>query len=302
MRQAAEVQENRGARRGAVVEGADRENVAITFLAMLGLTAVVAGVALGTLTSGGLMASLAPARAVGWAVAALVAVAGVWAITVRWRGRSLEAIGLARTSLGLRQFALGVAIGVGAEAVAVGLGAIGGLRLGSGPGVGQPSVWRYAVGVLAFLCSSILQDVLLVSGMMVCLETRLPRWAAIAIPSVIFAALHLGMPNGTVIGVLTTADFGVAFAVLFYYGTARRSLAMPIGLHTAWNVTIAIVLGLPLSGEASSWSFVRHEGGDQLWSGGAYGPEGGLGGLIAIMLVIAVALVLRARNPGYAEH
>lgn len=64
-----------------------RENVAVTFLAVLALTGVVAGAALGPLTSAGLIASLSPARTVGWAVAG-AAVAGARGIMVRWRGRS----------------------------------------------------------------------------------------------------------------------------------------------------------------------------------------------------------------------
>jgi uncharacterized protein (TIGR03382 family) len=80
-------------------------------------------------------------------------------------------------------------------------------------------------------------------------------------------------------------------------GGAQRSLAIPVGIHTAWNVCIAIVLGLPLAGQDSTWALVRHQGGDQLWAGGAYGPEGGLGSLIAILLLIALALILRRRRP-----
>lgn len=273
------------------------ENVWLTFLALLALTAAVAGVALGVLTSGGLMASLAPARAVGWTVAAVLATAGVWGLLVRWRGRTPSAIGLERPVRWLPQFALGAAIGIGAVALAVALSMVGGLRLGSGPAVAPPVAWRFAVGVWAFLCSSILQDVLLVCGLMACLDVRLPRVVAIAIPAAIFAALHLGMPNGTLIGVLTTAAFAVALAALFFYGATRRSLAVLVGVHTAWNVTIAIVLGLPLSGEASSWAFLPHEGGDQLWSGGAYGPEGGLSGLLAVLLMAVVPFVLASHRP-----
>lgn len=180
--------------------------------------------------------------------------------------------------------------------VVAALAAIGGLRLGSGPAVSAPAAWRFAVGVVAFPCSSVLQDVLLLSGMMVCLEARLSRPAVIGIPALIFAALHLRMPNATVFVFLTDAAFAVALAALFVGARARRSLAAPVGLHTAWNVGIAIVLGLPLAGEASSWALVRHEGGVRLWIRGDYGPEGGLSGLLACLLLVGIGLALRSRR------
>jgi uncharacterized protein len=131
-----------------------------------------------------------------------------------------------------------------------------------------------------------------------CLAARWPRPVAIGIPAVIFAGLHLGMPHATVFAVLTDIGFAIALAGLFFWAGPQRSLAAPVGLHTAWNVLIAIVLGLPLTGEASTWAVVRHEGGDQLWAGGEYGLEGGLAGLFAVLLVIAVTLAFRARHIG----
>lgn len=275
-----------------------RENVAVTFLALLLLTGLVAALALGPLTSQGLIPSLSLLATIGWAGAAIAVVAGVWAILIRWRGRSAASVGFTREALRPLPLVVGFGLGSAAVLVAVALGAIGGLRLGSGPEVSHPAAWRFAVGVLAFFLSSIMQDVLLVSGLMVGLDPRLPRAASIGIPAVIFAGLHLGMPNGTVIAPLTDASFAVVLACFFFWGGEQRSLAMPVGIHTAWNAGIAIVLGLPLTGQDSTWAFVRHQGGDQLWAGGTYGPEGGVSGFIAVLLLLALGLILRSRRAG----
>jgi len=61
-------------------------------------------------------------------------------------------------------------------------------------------------------------------------------------------------------------------------------LAIPIGLHIAWNVLLGSMLGLPVSGiQTPALLFVVQRGPDA-WTGGAYGPEGGLLGSLAFLL------------------
>jgi hypothetical protein len=62
-------------------------------------------------------------------------------------------------------------------------------------------------------------------------------------------------------------------------------LALPIGLHLTWNFFQGNVFGFPVSGMASTASFLQIEqGGPVLWTGAAFGPEAGLMGMTAILL------------------
>lgn len=89
----------------------------------------------------------------------------------------------------------------------------------------------------------------------------------------LFAAGHLMNPNRSNLGMLNTFLAGVVLAVAF---RASGDLWFPIGIHYAWNLLL-VAAGADLSGftmRLTKYELVWKVG--PLWSGGAYGPEGGL--------------------------
>ena len=106
--------------------------------------------------------------------------------------------------------------------------------------------------------------------------------AAILPMNVLFAAAHADNQGVSWLGLFNTFLWGVLLsAALLRSGT----LWMPIGLHFGWN-WILPVLGVNVSG------FTMRLTGYQLawqvapvWSGGAYGPEGGLFCTLAVGLL-----------------
>ena len=64
-------------------------------------------------------------------------------------------------------------------------------------------------------------------------------------------------------------------------------LAIPIGLHIAWNFAQGYIFGFPVSGSNEHLSLIAtHQSGPTVWTGGAFGPEGGLMGIFAALLGI----------------
>ena len=114
-------------------------------------------------------------------------------------------------------------------------------------------------------------------------------WPAQIVVGLFFVLTHMGNPG---MEGATRIWAGVnIFAASILFGLAyvrTRSLALPIGLHFMANVTQGIVLGFGVSGaaEPSVLSPVRVAGMDWL-TGGAFGLEASLPGLIAVLALAA---------------
>jgi membrane protease YdiL (CAAX protease family) len=112
------------------------------------------------------------------------------------------------------------------------------------------------------------------------------RWAtviAILIPSVFFGVAHSNNPNATTVSTINTMIFGILFGVAY---ALTGELALPIGLHFAWD--FAQGFGLGRSGDAPNLgAFLVVAEGDpaaRLWTGWPYTVEGGLLGTAAFVL------------------
>ncbi len=98
-------------------------------------------------------------------------------------------------------------------------------------------------------------------------------FAAVLPVGVLFGVLHMGNQNVTLLAVINTVAWGILLGCAFLRSGA---LWLPIGLHFGWNAAMPLI-GVNLSG------FTMGVGGyelrwnaNELWSGGAYGFEGGL--------------------------
>jgi membrane protease YdiL (CAAX protease family) len=100
--------------------------------------------------------------------------------------------------------------------------------------------------------------------------------------SVVFGSLHFFNANATLISTLNLMLAGLFLGFGF---VITGELAIPIGLHIAWNFCQGNVFGFPVSGtNAGATVFAIRQGGPAVLTGGAFGPEGGLLG-VAVMLL-----------------
>lgn len=113
----------------------------------------------------------------------------------------------------------------------------------------------------------------------------------IALTSGFFALTHATAPNATTISTLSIALAGVFLAVGY---VVTGELALPIGVHIAWNFFEGNLYGFPISGTTTTSIVGIEQGGPEMLTGGAFGPEAGLLGVAAILLGI-LATVAWAR-------
>jgi len=114
----------------------------------------------------------------------------------------------------------------------------------------------------------------------------------IALTSGVFAAAHATALNATVVSTASIALAGV-FLALGYVMTGE--LAFPIGVHIAWNFFEGNLYGFPISGSTTTSIVGIEQGGPDLFTGGAFGPEAGVLGVAAIAVGICA-------TAGWAHH
>jgi uncharacterized protein len=73
-------------------------------------------------------------------------------------------------------------------------------------------------------------------------------------------------------------------AVAVFASVGTGELALSIGLHIAWNFFQGYVFGFAVSGARPGGSLIGiQQGGPVPWTGGPWGPEGGLLGLLVLL-------------------
>jgi len=120
-----------------------------------------------------------------------------------------------------------------------------------------------------------------------------PRGAiaiATLLSSLVFGLLHATNPHASA---GSTFNIGVAGLFLAAGILLTGELAIPIGLHIAWNFFQGNVFGFPVSGgDVRAATFIGiQQAGPDLWTGGAFGPEAGLLGLSATLVGILLTAI-----------
>lgn len=106
--------------------------------------------------------------------------------------------------------------------------------------------------------------------------------AAAILSSLGFALAHIYNPSVTTIGLLNIFLGGLFFSLCYL---RSGSLWVAIGAHALWNIVLAKVVGLPVSGVDFGSSILRTPATGPEWlTGGSFGPEGGIAATISLIV------------------
>lgn len=226
--------------------------------------------------------------AIAFAAAALAASA--WAME-RVEDAPLAALGMPLGPGAAGWFGRGFLVGAGIMAAALALLAAGGWLSWDRAAGG---VWGAAGGALeitAILLPVALAEELLFRGYpLQVLAEGAGGAVAIGATALGFAAVHLANPGVDALAVTNLFLAGLVLGVAWW---RTYSLWFATGLHLGWNWVMGVGVDLPVSGIALDVpGFDAALRGPELWTGGAFGPEGGL----AVTLAALGGLIWLART------
>lgn len=167
--------------------------------------------------------------------------------------------------------------------------------------VSSPAWWPFAPGflllllLLGFLLQAGLEEWIVRGYVYRTLKDAWrPRTAALA-SSLVFALLHAANPEISPPALLNILLAGMVLAALVEGSGSLWSATLA---HGVWNFSVACLLSLPISGVRIFHLLDVTIGGDERWTGGAFGPEASLL-LTSLGLPLAVALWWRRSQPDH---
>jgi len=204
------------------------------------------------------------------------------ALTLRLFERvSLAEIGLGWTPASRRHLILGLAGGAGAACLVLALPLAAGAARFTPVAGAEPHLRSMLFLMIILLFGAVGEEILFRGYAFQAMLAVIGPFATILPVGVLFGLLHAANPEVTRLGIINTCLWGV---LLGYSFLRSGDLWLPIGLHLGWNWALPW-FGVSLSGfrmEVTGYALDWRVG--PAWSGGAYGPEGGL--LTTLVVVV----------------
>ena len=244
------------------------------------------------LGSGVAAAGVRPSFAAQVSVELAAALLAGWLVLGLVDRRRLGALGYAADPAAPRDFGTGLLLGMGAIGVAAGVLAVAGSARWVADGGGVPEyVASLARGFAFFAVAAAAEEALFRGYAFQALVQGIGAWPAVLLSSAAFALAHIRNPS---VDAVALANIFAAGVMLGWAYLRTRSLWFCTAVHLGWNWAMSAVLQFPVSGLPRDVPlFDEVSIGPRWFTGGDFGPEGGVAATVAIVLL--TVLLLRAR-------
>jgi uncharacterized protein len=214
-----------------------------------------------------------------------------WVMTRFVDKRSFTSLGFTPKRI-VRDILLGLGIGLGMMVISVAVLWLAGWATLQ---TNVPfSVSVLAIVGIAMLINTVTQEVLVRGYIQQTIQPQSGVVLAVIVSAFIFMLLHLGAIKGAPLPAVNLFAAGILLGVAY---AITNNLWLPIALHFGWNFLQGPVLGLTVSGQSvdSGWK-VFMLAGPNLFTGGAFGLEGGLVATATTVLGLAALLLLGSKG------
>lgn len=197
----------------------------------------------------------------------------------------IAAQGLPLSAGWARHFLVGCGLGV--VMVIIGIIAVAlGARLSFRTTCNLHSLMRVSLVLIVLLAGALAEELMFRGYPFQRLVEAIGAAGSFMVFSVLFGVVHLSNPGASVWGLFNTVAIGLLLAVAYL---RTRALWLPWGIHFAWNATLGLVLGLPVSGIRFFNVAIHGTATGPRWlTGGAYGIEASVPGAVAVLVGLII--------------
>ena len=221
-----------------------------------------------------------------------------------FEGRKIYTLGFTK-NVALKNYLSGFAIGILMVTIVVGIIALfGNIEYveNSQNTSGTGSLFIVIVFLGGYIIQGASEEILSRGWMMQVIGARYWPWLGVLLSSLLFVILHLANEG---INVLSVANLLLSGLFMAVYVMKDSNLWSVCGWHSSWNWMLGNVYGLSVSGsEEKVTIFDLNTYGNELISGGDFGPEGSL--VTTIILISATiwlaVLVLKNSQKGLVKR
>ena len=191
---------------------------------------------------------------------------------------------------------------IGAAMFATEMGIMAGFDLYEIRSLGAAPIWTAAGHAVQ---SGVAEEIMIRAILLRLVWRAFGPWIAFAISAALFGFGHIANPNATVFAAICIAlEAGIMLGA-FYALTGR--IWVSIGVHAAWNFTQGYLFGAAVSGGdfgPAIASSTARPGYPEWLTGGGFGPEASIPGLVVCTTVglVVLAMAWRAGHFAGIEH
>lgn len=230
---------------------------------------------------------------IAWVLLLTIVIAAVTIVFCRFiEKRSLESMGLKKEKF-LPNYAIGLVIGFAAYSATLGVTILAGAANYEGGAFRNPLV--YFLICIGWIIQGAEEEIVCRGYLMSSLSTKVPLWAAVLISSAVFGIMHIFNAGFTMLAFVNITLVGIMLALV---AIRFDSLIPSCAIHSVWNWAQGNFYGMPVSGNPSGPSVMEFSlpEGMELWTGGEFGIESGLGATIVITAICAALLLIPQRS------
>jgi uncharacterized protein len=210
--------------------------------------------------------------------------------------RSFRSLGFPKES-SLKNYSLGLLIGIIMFSGLIAIVSITGYYTWeNGKNLLQGSTMFFPVFIafLGYFIQGATEEIIFRGWLMNVIGARYKPWMGIAISSILFGLLHGLNPNISILALINLVLFGLFLAL---YALHQGNLWGVCAWHSIWNWLQGNFFGLEVSGNSESPTILNlKEIGPDWFTGGNFGPEGGLACTIVLLFGVVFCLKINTKK------